>query len=146
MNDIDIIALLTRSGTYVLAMAVFILTWFARVLVENTWPTLKKQADANARAATYLTKGSRWWNEVVLYIIPVFIGGLFGLFLKSEFFFGDIKEVSTRVTLGGVVGWLASFLYKILRKAIKQKTGVDILPESPSSDPVIDAPPGPGGT
>jgi hypothetical protein len=145
MNDIDIIALLTRSGTYVLAMAVFILTWLIRAIVETAWPTLKKRADANAVAVTYLTAGSRWWNEVVLYIVPVVIGGAFGLMVSSTFLFGDIQEISTKVTLGGVVGWLASFLYKILRKAIKQKTGVDILPDSPTADPaLVDPPAGPG--
>jgi undecaprenyl pyrophosphate phosphatase UppP len=145
MNDIDIIDLLTRSGTYVLAMAVFILTWVLRAIVETAWPSLKKHADANCIAYTYKTAGSRWWNEVLLYIIPVAIGGLFGLTVSSSFLFGDIHELSTKVTLGGVVGWLASFLYKILRKAIKQKTGVDILPDTTLVEPgLVDPPAGPG--
>lgn len=145
MNNIDIIELLTRSGTYVLAMAVFILTWIIRAIVETTWPSLKKRADANAPSATYLTAMSRWWNEVILYMVPVAIGGFFGLTVSSSFLFGDIAELSTKVTLGGVVGWLASFLYKILRKAVKQKTGVDILPDSPGADSgSVEPPPGPG--
>jgi hypothetical protein len=147
MNDIDIIALLTRSGTYVLAMAVFILTWIVRAIVENAWPTLKKRADANSPSVTYLTAGARWWNEVVLYMVPVTIGGIFGLTVSSPFLFGDITGLSTKVTLGGVVGWLASFLYKILRKAIKQKTGVDILPDSAAAELTnVDPPVGPGAS
>ncbi len=143
MDNLDFINLLTRSGTYVLALAVFILTWLLRRIVENTFPILMKQNDVNAKAAPYLTKMSRWWNEVILYIIPVVIGGTFGLVGQSTFLFGDITEVRARITLGGVVGWLASFLYKVLRKVVKQRLGVDILPE-PDEPMPVEPPPGTG--
>lgn len=140
MNDIDIIALLTRSGTYTLSLAVFIITWIVRKTVENIWPNLQKQGDANAAKITYCTRMSRWWNEVLLYIIPVAIGGLFGLCVNSTFLFGDINQMSTKVTLGGVVGWLASFMYKVLRKVVKQRLGVDILPGDAEAVTVDPAP------
>lgn len=136
MQTLDFIQLLTSSGTYVLALAVFILTWLLRRAVETGFPSLKKCADANALSVTYLTSMSRWWNEVILYILPVFIGGSFGLFGNSTFLFGDIKELTARVTLGGVVGWLSSFMYKVLRKVVKQRLGVDLVPGPDSTDSV----------
>lgn len=142
MSDIDIIALLTRSGTYVLALAVFIVTWIVRKTIENIWPSLQKQGDANATQITYLTRMSRWWNEVMLYEIPVLIGGAFG-FMHSGFLFGDITGLSTKMTFGGVVGWLASFMYKVLRKVVKQRLGVDILPGDQMAV-TADPPPGTG--
>lgn len=141
MTDLDFITLLTRSGTYVMAIAVFIATWFIRTITENVWPKLKKQADANDSRVTYLTAMSRWWNEVMLYAIPVLIGGTFGL-MNSSFFFGDIVGFSSKATLGGVVGWLSSFLYKVMRKTVKQRLGIDLLPDQ-DAPMLTDQPPGP---
>ena len=74
MSAMDILDLLTRPGTYVLGIAVYVLTFFTRKVVELMWPRLKKQADANSPDITYLTTLARWWNEVVLYAIPVAFG------------------------------------------------------------------------
>lgn len=128
MKDIDIIVLLTRSGTYVLAAAIFALVVMTRRLVETAWPSLAKKADENSPAMTYASAASRWWNVVVLFNLPVVLGGAIGLFMQSEFFFGDIAERSARMTLGGVIGWFSSFLYNLLRRVIKQKMGLDVSP------------------
>lgn len=142
MKDIDIIVLLTRSGTYVLAVAVFAIVMMLRRFIETAAPSLKKKADENAPEPTYATSMARWWNQVILFNMPVAVGGLFGLFIQSEFFFGDIAERSVRMTLGGVIGWFSSFLYNLLRRAIKQKMGLDISP----SDPALDSISPPRGT
>lgn len=134
MKDIDIIVLLTRSGTYVLACAVFAIVVMIRRLVETAYPSLKKKADENSPKATYLTTAARWWNDVVLFNLPVVIGGAIGLFMQSSFFFGDISERSARTTLGGVIGWFSSFLYNLLRRVIKQKMGLDVSPSDMPPD------------
>jgi len=118
----DILDLLTRSGTYVLAIAVFVLTFFTRKIVELSWPRLKKQADANSPDITYLTKGSRWWNEVILYAIPVLYGSCTSV-SSSNFLFEGI-DGDAKFLYGGCVGWFSSFLYKALKKAITNKVNI----------------------
>jgi hypothetical protein len=133
MQDLDIIGLLTRPGTYVLGLAIYIVTFFIRRIVEGIQPKWKKQADANAAKTTYLTTWSRWWNEVILYAIPVYFGGASGL-LKSDFFFAGIGDKGGRIIFGVAVGYLSSFLYKCLQKVIKQKLGLDIVPDVDAKD------------
>ena len=121
MEDLDILDLLTRSGTYVLAVSVFIVTYFVRRSVELAVPAWKKQADANAEGITYLTPMSRWWNEVILYAVPVVLGGLSAL-STSEFIFAGI-DGQAKVLFGSGVGWFSSFLYKTLKKAVSGRFG-----------------------
>lgn len=118
----DILDLLTRSGTYVLAIAVFVLTFFTRKIVEISWPSLRKQADANSPDLTYLTSASRWWNEVILYAIPVAYGGA-ACVVQSAFLFEGI-DGGAKFMYGAGVGWFSSFLYKALKKAIKNKVDI----------------------
>ena len=127
MQDLDIIQLLTRPGTYVLGVTTYVLTFFVRRVIETTWPSLRKNADANSPKITYLTRASRWWNEVVLYAIPVLLGVLSG-FIKSDFLFSTIGDKGGRFAFGALVGWFCSFLYKCLAKLLKSKTGVDLDP------------------
>lgn len=116
-----------RPGTFAVAVAVVVLTFFIRRIVETVWPELKKAADANAPGLTYLSRLSVWWNTVILYGIPVVLGGFMGL-IPSAFLHGDIKDLGGRLLFQGGVGWFASFMYKVLRKLILKKTGVDIQP------------------
>lgn len=134
VQDLDIIALLTRPGTYVLGVIIFIVTFFLRRVVENIWPSLKKKADENASAVTYLTPAARWWNTVILAALPVALGALSSL-LKSDFFFDGIGDKGGRVAFGGCVGWFAGFLYQALKRAIKQRFGLDITPTGDSDAP-----------
>ncbi|MFA5202888.1 MAG: hypothetical protein WC708_00530 [Lentisphaeria bacterium] len=139
MQDLDIIGLFTRPGTYILGVGIFIVVFMIRKIVESAWPKLKKQADANDPKLTYLTSMARWWNEVILYLLPVILGSFCGL-IKSDFLFAGIGVKGGKIIFGAVVGWFASFLYKLLRRVIKQKTGVDIIPDVSASD--IDTPAG----
>lgn len=122
----DILDLLTRSGTYVLAITVFVSTFLTRKVVELLWPRLKKKADANSVELSYLTPMSRWWNEVILYVVPVVFGGLSAL-SNSEFLFEGI-DGGAKMMYGAGVGWFSGFLYKTLKKAIANKVSVEELP------------------
>ena len=62
--------------------------------------------------------------------------------LKSDFFFDGIGDKGGKVMFGGAVGWFSGFLYKLLRKILKQKAGIDITPSSTGDS---DAPPPPAG-
>ena len=115
----DILDLMTRSGTYVLAISIFVLTFFTRKVVEISWPSLKKQADANSPSLTYLTAMSRWWNEVILYAIPVLYGAVSAA-IPSELLFNGI-DGGAKMLFGMCVGWFSSFLYKAVKKVMKTK-------------------------
>lgn len=129
----EITSQVLRAGTFAVGVAVFVVTWFVRKVVETVWPTLKKNADENAKEFTYATPMARWWNTIILYAIPVTLGALAGL-IPSDFLFGDVKDLGGRILFGAGVGWFASFLYKILRKVILKKTGVDIQPGEPGPE------------
>lgn len=123
----DILELLTRPGTYVLGIAVYVLTFFTRKVVQLEWPSLKKQADANDPQITYLTPMSRWWNEVILYAIPVAYGGA-ACIVQSTFLFEGI-DGGAKFMYGAGVGWFSSFLYKAIKKAISNKMGIQEVSE-----------------
>lgn len=131
----DIVALFTGPGPYVLGIGIFILTFFTRRVVELGYPKLRKQADANLPKITYLTPLSRWWNEFLLYLIPVVYGCLAGL-SSSEFLFTGIPDPFAKILFGGGVGWFASTLYKLVRRLMIQKAGLDPLPESLPPEPM----------
>lgn len=139
METVSITEFITSMGTYVLGLGVFIATFFLRRVVEMLLPSWKKRADANDPKLTYLTEGSRWWNEVLLYAIPVLLGCAAG-FLKSDFLFPGLNDLGAKILFGGAVGWFSSFLYKALRKALKEKVGIDPVPSPDSIAP--EAPPG----
>lgn len=124
------------AGTAVLALSVVIFTFFIRRIVETAWPSVKKKADENQPGITYETTMARWWNSVILYAIPVAVGGLIGL-LNVPFLFsveGVGSSMSSRVFFGGATGWMSSYIYKVIRMTLKQRTGIDIQP-SPSIMP-----------
>lgn len=117
------------AGSAVLAISVVIATFFIRRVVETAVPSIKKMADENDPHPTYMNTLARWWNKVVLYFIPVLVGAGIGLFhIPYLFSIEGLGDTSSRVFFGGVVGWMASFIYKGVRMAIKNKTGVDIQP------------------
>ncbi len=134
VQDLDIVSLLTRPGTYVLAVGIFIFTFILKRVVETAMPWLRKQHDENSPKVTYLTTGARWWNEVVLYLLPVTLGVLIGAFIHSDFFFDGIGDKGGRLGFGGGVGWFSGVLYKILKKLLWQKFGLEITPTTGDSD------------
>lgn len=126
VQDLDIIALLTRPGTYVLAISIFVLTLFIRRIVETAWPKLKKQHDENSPNVTYLTQTARWWNTVILAMLPVAFGILAGLLIKSDFFFSGIGDKGGRLAFGGGAGWFSGTLYALLKKLLFQKFNLEV--------------------
>ncbi len=117
------------AGTAILALSIVIVTFFIRRIVETAVPSVKKQADENHPTPTYKTGFARWWNSVILYSIPVLVGSTIGFFNVSYLFnIEGMDTAGSRIFFGGVVGWMSSYLYKILRLTLKKKTGVDINP------------------
>jgi hypothetical protein len=110
-----------QTGTLVLAFAVFIATFFVRRIVETAVPNLAKKTDKG----NYSSKFAMWWNQVILYAIPVTIGALIGL-MNIPFLFGDqIQTMGGRCFFGAVVGWFSSFMYKIFRRVLAKNVDVE---------------------
>lgn len=130
------------AGTAVLALSIVIFTFFTRRVVETACPSVKKKADENAVSITYSTMFARWWNQVILYAIPVVVGAFIGMAnIPYLFSVEGLDSRGSRMFFGGVVGWLSSFIYKVIRMTLKKRTGIDIQP-TPSVMPGADEPPG----
>ncbi len=114
----------------VIGLICWVGTFFTRRIVETALPSVKKQSDANHPKKSYLTAFSRWWNEVILYALPVVIGMVASLCYPQ-----DIKTTG-KLVLGALVGFFSSFVYKILKKVVSRKFDVD-LGDSEAPPPVI---------
>jgi hypothetical protein len=135
----EVVSQLLSYKSLLLGIATFIVTFLIRRIVETAVPTAKKAADANAPGLTYLTPFARWWNEAILYVLPVVIGSLLSLGLK-ELALDAFTKVSTMIVYGGIVGWFSAILYKGVAQAIRKKTGIE-LPGASVSPPSDDPPP-----
>ncbi len=122
-------------GSLVLAMVIVIATFMIRKIVETAVPTIKKKADENSPAITYETPLARWWDQVILHLIPEVIGAGIGFF-PSTFLFGEqIQTMGSRMLYGVVIAWFSGATYKILRKTLAAKAGIE-LPNVGSNDVV----------
>lgn len=121
----EVVSQLLSYQTVILMVAATIITWIVRKSIETLAPTVKKAADEMAPAPTYLTHLAAWWNEVGLHLIPVGLGvGL--VFGVKELAPLKMTTTSGIALYGGICGWFSSTGYKILRRTIKTKTGVDL--------------------
>ncbi len=121
-----------------LLIAVVIFTFFVRRVIETEWPYLKKAASEMVAAKTYTSKMSSWWNQVILYAIPVVIGAALPLFVR-ELTPEGVTSTGSIILYGMKVGWFSSFGYKVLKQVVKKKTGLDLpgntLPPPPDTTP-----------
>lgn len=119
-------------GSLYLALSVVIFTFLVRRVVETAVPTAKKDHKPE-------TGFGRWWNGVILYAIPVLSGS--GLALaETAMGWGWLapQSLGGAFLYGGIVGWFSGFLYKVFRKTLKARTGIDPVPGPASvvpSDP-----------
>lgn len=125
----DAVKHLLTQEALMLGLLAFIGTFLIRRVVETAVPSLKKKADANAAEVTYETTMARWWNEAILYALPVVVGVLVAVF-DIDFIFENlgIKTMDGRIVMGVITGFSSGFAYKLLRKVVKKVTGVDLVP------------------
>ena len=123
----QLIAQFWHLGTLYLGIAVVIVTFFVRRIVEQAAPSLKKAAHENDPKPTYKTKLAEWWNGVILYALPV-IAGILGATVWRSYFCPEGMDGKDAVMFGTIIGWFSSFLYKVVRKTLKKKTGIDPIP------------------
>lgn len=118
----DAFSQLWHTGSLVYGVAVIIITFFIRKLVEAGVPSVRKKADENEKGVTYATTFSRYWNQVILYALPPAVGALIAL-LDVSYLYGDSgpTELAGRVFNGIVIGGCSAMVYKALKKR-----GVDL--------------------
>jgi hypothetical protein len=111
-----------HQGTLVFGVAIIILTFAIRRLVETAVPSAKKKADENEDGITYATTFGRYWNQVILYVLPPTVGALLGC-INIEYLHGSEgpAELGGRVFNGLFVGGVSAMIYKLLKKR-----GVDL--------------------
>lgn len=125
----QVIAGLLSYHTVILMVAVYIVTFIVRRSVEAAFPFAKKASKETAPSRSYLTLFAVWWNQVLLYLIPVVVG--IGLAFIPEFRAAGLGLGGTAI-YGLLVGWFSSFMYKIFWKTLKARTaGLAGLPEAP---------------
>lgn len=113
-------------GTAIIAVIVIIIGFFVQRLVEIQWPNLKKSANEMDHKPMYKSKAALYWNEVILYALPVIIGAHIGWLVKEPYIFGVIATTMGRVFYAAVVGWFADFIYTVIQKALQKATGVTL--------------------
>lgn len=127
--------MLSMQSVYLMT-AIIGTTWIIRRVAETAFPALRKNADANHPDVTYATAWSRWWNEVILYLIPMGVG-LSSAVNRIAIFHGDdavFEGIASRAVYGFVLAFMSGTLYKVLNKAFKARTGMN-LPGAASSPP-----------
>lgn len=127
----DLLGMIFRPGTLVLAVVIYASTHILRRVVETARPDLRRQATEMDKAAMYGSRLAMWWNEVVLYTLPVIVGALFAM-KPSPFLFGEELPTKDRALLACGVGWFSGTVYKAIRKALLAKAG---LPDTGDSTP-----------
>lgn len=125
--------------TLVFGLACYILTQFTRRVVETRWPHLRKGADENSIQATYSTEMSRWWNQVILYALPVLYGAACAVLAFKYPFPEGMQSFSGRLFFGIVIGFFSGFLFKFVKRALAKKiTGdpnaYDTVPSPPDDE------------
>jgi hypothetical protein len=108
--------------TIYLCLAIYVVTYLIRRVIEGTWSILIQQGDAKK-----VSVPSRVWDEIIVPILPILIGG--GLsFAAKTFVWPDfaIKTKLARFLYGCICGLFSAFIYNRIRGWLKSKTDVSV--------------------
>ncbi len=122
----EAIAQLTSLGTIVFGLGIYIGMLGLRKIIETAKPSLKQKAAEDAKEVTYGSVAARWYNKVVLYFLPLMLGGATGFF-DIPFIFGEnITTTAGKVFFGVVVGNFSSLIFKLFRGGVEKQTGIKV--------------------
>lgn len=115
MNLDALVQAVFNPQTLFICMAVYVITYFGRKVIEGTWKILI--ANGTFRQTVTL---DRLWNEVFLPVFPVLVGGLMGLMAKT-FIWPEITNGTRggRILYGAICGMFSSFVYNRIRAWLK---------------------------
>lgn len=120
----DLLKNLSVPGVLALAVMVVIAVFFTRRTIELIWPHLAKKNP-------YVTRFSQWYNQIILYALPLMWGALYA-FIPSKFIFGEVEGYVSKLFVACTVAWFSGFLYKVFKKLILKQYDVDVpVPDSP---------------
>lgn len=106
-----------------IGVSCYFLAFITRRIFEAGFTCLKATGDP---AKPYKNAAARWWNEVVLYAIPVLYGvGLCMLLRLTSFFPEEFRSLPAALVLGTALGFMSGFLYKVLKRLILREAGAD---------------------
>jgi hypothetical protein len=66
-----LVSSLLSARSLELALCVAILVFLVRRTVETAFPSLKKAASETSPGRLYSSHAAAWWNQVILYVLPV---------------------------------------------------------------------------
>jgi Na+-translocating ferredoxin:NAD+ oxidoreductase RnfD subunit len=106
---------LFSSQTIYICLAVYVVTYFIRRILEGTWKILVESGRVKNNHLAY-----RIWSEILLPIVPILVGGAMGLMAKF-IIWPDITNgnVGGRILYGAVCGMFSSFIFSRIRGFLK---------------------------
>lgn len=87
-----------------IAAIIFVIRTAVEFFIKNTKSTAKKI-----------------WQDLLLPILPVFVGGLSAFLIKSYPYPNDLTANGSRVVFGVVAGLLSGLLYRVIKSLVSQK-------------------------
>ena len=121
-RDMDIKQLvqeLFSLKTIFLSLGIGVIIYFIRLFVEKI-PGVKKvkTADKDGTHILYSNKFSEWWNDVILYALPIVLGVLIGGLAKQTFWPEFAPTRLGGIFYGAIAGWASGFVYRIVKKLL----------------------------
>jgi hypothetical protein len=119
----DILSQLLTLATLVFSIAIFVLVWFQRRVVELVFPKV-------------LTK--KYWRELVVPAWPVVTGGFIAALISSYPYPDVFKNTwSARCAFGIFCGLFSGLVYRLTKKNLLEKLGV-ATPDASTTTPPTD--------
>lgn len=124
----------------VLGVVCYFLTLITRRIVETAWPSVRSSVipseeavkgtelkDERTVGATEIfhTAFARWWNQVILYVLPVFYGAVGMLLIRgSKFYPEPFRHWVVCIFVGSACGFFSGLMVKVLKKIFLDKMGI----------------------
>ncbi len=102
----------------IFSMAVFAFSLFVRRTCEALIPTIRKD--------TPLTMSQRIWEMVLLPTIPVIVGVLLAIFVKSWPWPTGLNTLGARAIFGSVSGFVSTWVYRIVKALVGERFKVNV--------------------
>jgi hypothetical protein len=121
-----------RPGIIVLIISFVWLTYLTKKVVETKWPHLastRTLGKDGSQTVGYAHWTAAWWNGVILEALPILWSLVLSL-INNEFIFGTVKTYQTKLLVAAAIGWMSSFLYKIVKRALPKYFGVQMQDDS----------------
>ena len=107
--------------TILFSIGVFMVTYVTRIIVEYAWKNWKQ---------------SKLYNELILHLFPIVVGGLIALAAKKfPWPMPIVDSASARIFYGAVLGMFCGAIYGRVRAWITSNTSINI--PLPSPDAVV---------